>query len=125
MNNQQFTGQLVRFASLGVVNSALYLVLAMMFSKAFGFAALVASVLAYSIAAAVAYLGHKFLTFGQPDHAPSEMMRFVAASGIGLSLATLIPILLAGFVPLTSFVTVLVLVPVCSFLMLKFFVFRK
>ncbi len=31
---------------------------------------------------------------------------------------------LAGFAPMTSFVTVLVLVPVCSFLMMKFFVFR-
>lgn len=124
MIERRVIGQLARFAGMGAVNSALYFVLAAVFNGIFGFAALTASVLAYVIAAAVAYLGHKFLTFGQPAHAPDEMARFVVATGIGLSLAALVPILLAGFAPIASFVTVLVLVPVCSFLMMKFFVFR-
>lgn len=125
MNERQIIVQLMRFGGVGVVNSALYLVLATAFSGVVGFTALAASVLAYVIAAAVAYLGHKFLTFGQAAHAPAEMTRFVVASGVGLSLAALIPISLAGFAPVISFVTVLVLVPVCSFLLMKFFVFRK
>ncbi|MCI2394591.1 GtrA family protein [Aliiroseovarius sediminis] len=124
MIEKRVIGQLVRFTGMGVVNSALYFVLAAVFSEIFGFVALAASVLAYIIAATFAYVGHKFLTFRQPAHAPDEMTRFVAATGMGLSLAALIPILLAGLAPMTSFVTVLVLVPVCSFLMMKFFVFR-
>jgi putative flippase GtrA len=124
MNKGQVIGQLVRFVGLGAVNSALYLVLATLFSQVFGFAGLSASVMAYAIAASVAYFGHKFLTFGSTGHAPDEVGRFLVASGTGLSLAALVPILLAGFVPLISFVTVLVLVPVCSFLLMKFFVFR-
>jgi len=117
-------GQMLRFAGIGAVNSALYVLLATVFNGVFGMAALAASVLAYVIAATVAYFGHKFLTFGQPAHATDEMTRFIVATGIGLSLAALIPIVLAAFAPMVSFVTVLVLVPVCSFLMMKFFVFR-
>ena len=124
MNEGQVIGQLARFAGVGVANSVLYFVLATLFSGVFGFASLAASVLAYAIAAAVAYVGHKFLTFGSTAGTPYEIARFVVASGIGLSLAALIPILLAGFVPLISFATVLVLVPACSFLVMKFFVFR-
>jgi putative flippase GtrA len=96
----------------------------MVFSSALGLSALAASVLAYAIAAAVAYFGHKVLTFGTPAQAPFERTRFVVASGVGLSLAALIPILLGDFAPQIAFLTVLVLVPVCSFLMMKFFVFR-
>ncbi|WP_417260667.1 GtrA family protein [Celeribacter sp.] len=117
-------GQLGRFAGVGVANSAFYFLLAAVFSWVFDFTALSASVLAYILAAGAAYLGHKFLTFGQPVHAPNEMIRFAAATGIGLSLAALIPTLLAGFDPMVSFATVLMLVPVCSFLLMKFFVFR-
>jgi putative flippase GtrA len=124
MIEKRVIGQLGRFAGVGIVNSVLYFVLAAVFSVVLGFAALAASVLAYVIAAAVAYLGHKFLTFGQPAHAADEMTRFAAAMGIGLSLAALIPILLASFGPMVSFATVLMLVPVCSFLLMKFFVFR-
>ncbi|WP_417809777.1 GtrA family protein [Thioclava sp.] len=124
MIERRVIGQLGRFAGVGVANSAFYFLLAAAFSRVFGFAALAASVLAYVIAATVAYLGHKFLTFAQPAHSPDEMPRFVVATGIGLSLAALIPVLLAGFAPMISFVTVLMLVPICSFLMMKFFVFR-
>ncbi|TCP42369.1 GtrA family protein [Rhodovulum marinum] len=124
MNERGVIGQVVRIAEMGVVNSALYFLLATLFSAVFGFAALAASVLAYVIAAAVAYFGHKFLTFGQPAHAVDEMSRFVVATGTGVSLAALLPIVLAGFAPMVSFVTVLVLVPIFSFLMMKFFVFH-
>lgn len=124
MNGPQVIGQLIRFAGMGVVNSAIYMMLATVFSGIFGIATLAASVSAYAIAAAVAYLGHKFLTFGTPANAPCEIARFVVASGIGLSLAALIPILLADLAPLISSAAVLVLVPVCSFLMMKLFVFR-
>lgn len=124
MKDRQVIGQLMRFACIGTVNSVLYIVLAMLFNSAFGFAALAASILAYAISAAVAFFGHKVLTFGTPAKAPAEMARFLVASGMGLSLAALIPILLSGFTPLISFLSVLALVPVCSFLLLKFFVFR-
>ena len=51
-------------------------------------------------------------------------MNFLISGVIGLSLAALIPMILNGFAPIASFVAVLMLVPVCSFLMMKLFVFH-
>ena len=124
MIERRLFSQLLRFAGVGVVNSAIYFVLAAAFSEIIGLTAFASSVLAYIIAAAIAYLGHKFLTFAQPVHAADEVSRFVVATGIGLSLAALIPLVQSGFAPMISFVTVLLLVPACSFLMMKFFVFK-
>lgn len=116
--------QLIRFTGVGVIASALYFIIAASLNELLGLATLPASVIAYASAAVFAYQGHKRLTF-KSSGASGELTKFVGATIMGLFLALIIPIILADYAPIVSFLTVLVFVPICSFLMMKFFVFRK
>lgn len=115
---------MIRFTGVGAMASALYFVIAASLNGFLGLATLPASVIAYASAAVFSYQGHKRLTF-KSHGASSELAKFVGATIMGLFLALIIPIMLAGYAPMVSFVTVLIFVPFCSFLMLKFIVFRK
>ena len=124
MKFAQLSGQALRFAGVGGIASALYFVVAALLNGVFGLATVAASVIAYAIAATFAYQGHKRLTFASGTAGRTEVTRFIAATAVGLGLALVIPILLRGYAPMVSFLSVLVIVPICSFLMMKFFVFR-
>lgn len=124
MSGVSLPEQAVRYSCVGIANSALYFVLAATLNSLTGLAAALCSVIAYVVAAALAYLAHKHLTFESRGAASREISRFVASTLLGLSLALLIPLVLHGGDPMIAFLTVLVVVPICSFLMMKFFVFR-
>lgn len=124
MRFRQVAEQLLRFTGVGVVNSALYFVFAATLNSLFGVATIPASAIAYALAAAFAYLSHKHLTFRKGSASPFEVVRFIIATAMGLALALLIPILLYLYAPVVSFLTVLIVVPLCSFVTMKFFVFR-
>lgn len=118
-------GQLARFAGVGVAASLIYFVLAAAFSGLAGIGAAAASVLAYALAAVFAFIAHRRVTFSSKADPKRELWRFAAATIIGLALATLIPIALDEAAPLVSFFVVMLVVPICSFLMMKFFVFTR
>lgn len=124
MNFTQVAGQVFRFAGVGLVNSGLYFVFAAALNGLLGLAAVPSSVIAYILAATFAYQGHKHLTFRGSGKGAAEISKFVAATSIGMSLALVIPILLHSYAPMISFLAVVIVVPICSFLMMKFFVFR-
>ncbi len=124
MNFARVSGQILRFTGVGAVNSALYIVFAATLNGLIGLATIPSSVIAYMLAAIFAYLAHKKLTFRGGDTAQAEISRFIAATALGLSMALLIPILLKSYAPMVSFLTVLIVIPLCSFVMMKFFVFR-
>lgn len=117
--------QALRFSGVGVANSIIYFVLAAMLNGLLGLPVTPASVIAYTLAGAFAYLAHKYMTFASKDAALTEVPKFIAASALGLALAVLIPILLHAYAPVISFMTVLLIVPLCSFLMMKLYVFRS
>lgn len=116
--------QVLRFAGIGVLASGLYFALATGLSSFAGLAAVPASVLAYGVSAVFSYNGHRQITFRGGDVAPADKVRFVMTTAFGLLLALFIPHVLAGYAPVVSFTAVLLIVPLCSFLLLKFFVFR-
>lgn len=124
MRYARVSREILRFTGVGAVNSVLYVVVAATLNGLVGLATITASVIAYALAATFAYLAHRHLTFRSRGAAPAEVSRFIAATALGLALALLIPVLLLGFAPMVSFLAVLVVVPPCSFMMMKFFVFR-
>ncbi len=124
MSLVRVSGQILRFTGVGAANSALYFVFAATLNGMLGLATIPASVIAYALAASFAFLAHKHLTFRSGTASPTEVSRFIAATAMGLSMALLIPILLHSYAAMVSFLTVLIVVPLCSFVMMKFFVFR-
>lgn len=124
MKTAALTGQAIRFAGVGVIASALYFVVATSLNGFLHLATMPSSVLAYAIGAVFSYLGHKHLTFAGAPNGSSRIPKFIGATAVGLFLASIIPVLLDDYRPIVSFVTVLIIVPICSFLMLKLVVFR-
>ncbi|WP_394358518.1 GtrA family protein [Halocynthiibacter halioticoli] len=118
------SGEALRFVGVGAANSALYFLCAATLNSLLGLNTITASVIAYAFAAVFAYLGHKHLTFRNVGAAPFEACRFAAATFMGLVLSLIIPVLLYRFAPVVSFLSVLIVIPLCSFIMMKFFVFR-
>ena len=115
--------QLLRFVGVGGVASILYFLLASALNAGLGLMPALASVLAYAGGAAFAFFAHRRFTFRSDHGAAQALPKFVLATGVGLGLALVIPMLLHGFAPVVAFLAVLVIVPICSFLLMKFFVF--
>lgn len=115
--------QALRFIGVGGAASALYFILASALNAAFAVPAAAASVLAYSGGATFAFFAHRRFTFRSGHGAAQALPKFVLATGVGLGLSLLIPLILSSFPATVSFLAVLVVVPICSFLLMKFFVF--
>ncbi|AML51132.1 GtrA family protein [Falsihalocynthiibacter arcticus] len=124
MKTTALRGQAIRFAGVGVIASALYFIVATLLNGLLHLATLPSSIVAYAIGAMFSYLGHKRLTFAGAPYGSTTIPKFIGATMVGLFLASIIPVLLNDYRPIVSFVTVLGVVPICSFLMLKLFVFR-
>lgn len=116
--------QIFRFAGVGVTCSLMYFVLATAFHSFVGLAAMSASFLAYALSAVFGYNAHRRFTFVSAGDVREEAMRFFLVTALGLTISIAVPWYLADYAPALSFLTVLVIVPACSFLMMKFFVFR-
>lgn len=115
------------FAIVGLAATALYAALALLFGW-FGWSAVGASVAAYALAAVFSYAGHKFLTFMSPGSHASEVPRFIASTALGLGLATVLPLVLSGWLGLPNIVPIVAtctVVPVVNFVLLDRFVFRS
>jgi putative flippase GtrA len=119
--------RLLRFGSVGVFSTGVYGVLAMAFDVFSQLTSTAASLLAYTVAAAVSYLGQKHLTFVSSGSHVREISRFAALTALGYGLAFLIPFLLtdqAGFNPLVAIFGVCVAIPAINFLVMQNYVFR-
>lgn len=117
--------QMLRFIYVGGFASCLYAILAFALNGWFHFAALSASIVAYCLAGICSYFIHRRFTFASSNDMTKEIGRFVLATLVGLSLSIAIPLIMAERAPYQVFLTVLLVVPVTSFLMMKFFVFIK
>lgn len=117
-------GQAAKFGVIGGGATFIYFCLAIAFDLMFGLGPIVASTMAYASAAVFSYVGHKHFTFNAREKQHWEKFRFLVASLIGFFLAMFIPWALGGFVPVISYVAVMILVPSVSFFMLRVFVFK-
>jgi putative flippase GtrA len=118
--------RLATFASVGAVATIGYAVIAG--SLAFmGVKPLWASLTAYAVCTAWSYLGHKRFTFASAGPHHVEAPRFIAASLVGLLVATGTPILFTEILGLSPYFAILatcILVPIISFVASQRFVFR-
>jgi putative flippase GtrA len=83
--------ELARFAIVGAGATLLYGAISMGF-LALGAAATPASVIAYCLAGALSYCGHKFFTFASLAGHRSEAPRFLLVNTFGLTCALLAPL---------------------------------
>jgi putative flippase GtrA len=115
--------QLLRFSSIGLGASALYFIFALVLESVVQMPVVLASFLAYTGAAVFGFFGHRIFTFASTNNPKSEIVRFGIATAIGMCLAIIIPLLLKGYPPVVAFIAVLLIVPIVSFILMKFFVF--
>ncbi len=125
MSKRVILGQGLRFLTIGAGASFLYFVLALILDRLVNFPPVTASTVAYVLAAVFSYIGHKSFTFNTGGHSNFEILRFAVSTLTGFLLASIIPLVLTGYPSIISYLVVLVVVPLLSFLMLKFFVFTK
>ena len=119
--------KLIRFAFVGGFTTVLYTVLASLFTLAFGWQAVIASVLAYLLCMLVSYVGHRRFTFRSSRPVQEEAHRFVALSVLGGAVAILSPFVLTqylGLHPIIAILFVSIAVPALSFLGMERLVFR-
>ncbi len=120
-------GKLLRFGGVGGAATLVYAGLAWGLA-ALGAGATLASVLAYTLAALFAYVGHKRITFRSDKPHAAEVPRFAAAQLLGLAVATGAPLILSGRLHLPAWVPILttcIAVPILNFVILDRLVFRR
>ncbi|WP_299348160.1 GtrA family protein [uncultured Shimia sp.] len=117
-------GQIIRFAGVGVTCSVMYFVLATGLNSLLGLDTISASFLAYLLSAIFGYTAHRRVTFVSDGAVHQEVTRFFAATGVGVTISLIVPMMLHNHTPVLSFFMVFLIVPACSFVMMKFFVFR-
>ncbi|TIU29379.1 MAG: GtrA family protein, partial [Mesorhizobium sp.] len=86
-----------------------------------------ASIIAYAIAGAFSYAGHKYFTFVSAGAHRFELPRFLLLNATGLAIAAALPGLLTGRLGMPAAVPVLltcVAVPLVNYIMLGRWVFR-
>lgn len=122
--------QLVLFWIVGLGATVLYAVLAALFS--IGETALLrpgtGSVLAYAIAAAFSYTGHKYFTFVSDGAHRFEAPRFVALTLLGLAISFALPAVLSGILGVPAAIPIVLtclLVPLVNYLVLSRWVFVR
>jgi putative flippase GtrA len=119
--------RLSRFAAIGILSTALYAVLALVFNG-LGLEATGASVLAFGLASVFSYTGHKYVTYASGGRHAFELPRFLALSAAGLAVVSMLPALLTGLLGLPAAVPILlacIVVPIVNYVVLGRWVFAS
>jgi putative flippase GtrA len=120
--------RLLRFAAIGLGATILYAILALLFESALTVDAVTASVLAYGLAAAFSYFGHKLFTFASAGDHQKEAPRFIATALAGLVIAAATPTIFTHMLALPSWIAVgatCVVIPLANLLVLEKWVFAN
>jgi putative flippase GtrA len=117
--------ELIRFGIVGVSATLAYLIIAIALDWLLPLATVYISFLAYALAALISFFGHRLFTFSHSGAVRGQAMKFVISTLIGFTVAILIPVIFHMFSPNVTYLMVAIVVPVLSFLMLKFFVFSE
>lgn len=119
--------QIARFGCVGLVATALYVVLAFLFARLFEPWPSAASAFgAYLVAGLFSYIAHKLITFASDGRHGREAPRFVLVNLAGFGLAAALPLVLHDMMGMALAVPVVltaILVPVMNFVALRWFVF--
>jgi putative flippase GtrA len=117
--------ELARFGIVGISATLAYLVIAFILDWLLPIATVYISFLAYALAATISFFGHRIFTFSKPGLVRNQAPRFVLSTIIGCGIAILIPAFFYLLPPSVTYIMVAIIVPIISFIMLKFFVFSE
>lgn len=116
---------IVRFAIVGVVVAAVYIVLYLML-LAVGLRPVMANLVAFFLAIILQYVGQTVWTFQRPLAVPDQLGRFLVTIGIGFLTSSLITSILGpalGWENWTSAAIVTVVLPMQNYLFFRNWVF--
>jgi putative flippase GtrA len=119
-------GRVRQLALVGATATILYAAFAWAGTALLGLASPLASVLAYALAAAPSYWGHRLLTFRSSRPHREAAPRFAGVSALGYGTALVVPLLLTealGAHPLLAICLVCIAVPVLNAIALSRIVF--
>ena len=119
-------GQLARFGGVGVLATVVHILVALAARNVFGVAPLLSNLAGFGVAVLVSYIGHARFTFGTTSSPLPQFLRFVFVAVFGLAVSTstvwLIDIRL-GLSFTIAMISVGFLVPVATYVALRFWVF--
>jgi putative flippase GtrA len=114
------------FVAVGGTVGLIYFIAALFLTDVLHIDVFWASLLAYSCMIPISFWGHKIVTYKSRARALTEFPRFCFTAGLGLFLSMITVKLLSGTLHLPSYVsvgTVLVVVPLLSYLLMTVWVF--
>jgi putative flippase GtrA len=117
--------ELIRFGIVGASATLAYLIIAIALDWLLPLATVYISFLAYALGAMVSFFGHRLFTFSHAGAVRGQAVKFAISTVIGFTVAILIPVIFHMFTPNITYLMVAIIVPILSFLMLKFFVFSE
>lgn len=118
--------QVFRFGVVGVSATIVHFVVALVMNEQFGVSPLWSNLIAFACAWPVSYLGNYFWTFDTDSNHGKSILRFAIAAICGLLLSQLIVWVVAeymGYSLRIALIPALMLVPVFSFVMSRYWVF--
>jgi putative flippase GtrA len=120
-------GQMIRFGGIGAMATVAHVLTALAAQGFLHLPAQGANLVGFAVAVIVSYTGHARVTFDAPLRSGSQVQRFVMLSLAGLAASSLTvhlvtTVLGLGF--LTAMTAVAVIVPLATYLAMRFWVFR-
>lgn len=113
-----------RFIVVGTSVAAIYIVLSLALNR-FIADLRVASAIAFAVAVAIQYLGHRLYTFGSRNRKADELFRFLVVISLGIVLSFVITHVggAMSVSPILSLLTVAVVTPLVNFIFFSLWVF--
>lgn len=118
--------QLVRFAGVGGLATAVHVLVALLVQAALPVSAQGANLAGFGAAVVLSYLGHARVTFGVSARSGPQVLRFVVLSGLGLATSSATVWLMTTKLGASfgaAMVAVAILVPAASYLAMRLWVF--
>jgi putative flippase GtrA len=119
---------LANFGAVGIAATATYFFLATGLQSTVLPNPVAASVVAYSAAAGLSYIGHQLLTFRSSQSPRVGLPRFIVTTAVGLALVWAIPKLFTEhwrLAPIIAYAVISFAIPLLNFFVLRFWVFSK
>lgn len=120
------SGEILRFGITGIIATLTHFGVLTLGVELFGYAPTPSNGVAFVCAVCVTYLGQSFWVFRVPAHSLRQVLNFMISAGAGFAANIAIMALVTGVLDLhyhIGFAIVTVLIPLCTFVANKFWVF--
>lgn len=128
VDSDAIAGRVGRFGIVGAANGVFYAGVTALLVNGFGIAPVVASVAGYLASVPIGFIGHRRFSFHSRGHWTGEAVRFFAVQAMNVSVTVFAmhsAIAWLGASYVWGMVLAIVLVPLCNFACLNFWVFRS